>query len=105
MNSQILRNKNAVIYGGGGSLGSPIARAIAKEGANVFVTGRLLSPVQEVADEIVKSGGRAEATLVDAMNESEVNAFVDIVIRKGGTLDLSFCVINYEVRRIFRWCG
>lgn len=40
MNSQILRNRNAVIYGGGGSLGSTIARAIAKEGANVFLAGR-----------------------------------------------------------------
>jgi len=37
MNSQILQNRNAVIYGGGGSLGSTIARAIAKEGAKVFL--------------------------------------------------------------------
>lgn len=49
MNSQILRNKNAVIYGAGGSLGSTIARAIAKEGANVFLAGRHLSSVKEVA--------------------------------------------------------
>ena len=97
MNSQILRNKNAVIYGGGGSLGSAIARAIAKEGANVFLAGRHLSSVKEVADEIVDSGGRAEAALVDAMNESEVNAFVDSMIQKGGTLDLSFCAIDYQV--------
>ena len=60
---------------GGGSLGSTIARAIAKEGANVFLAGKRLSSVKEVADEIVDSGGRAEAALVDAMNESEVNAF------------------------------
>ena len=93
MNSKILRNRNAVIYGGGGSLGSTVARAIAKEGANVFLAGRRLSSVKEVADEIVDSGGRAEAALVDAINESEVNAFVDSVIRKGGTLDLSFCAV------------
>lgn len=97
MNSQILRDRNAVIYGGGGSLGSTIARAIAKEGANVFLAGRRLSSVQAVADEIVGSGGRAEAAVVDAMNEGEVNAFVDSVIGKGGTLDLSFCAIDYQV--------
>ncbi len=97
MNSKILRNRNAVIYGGGGSLGSTVARAIAKEGANVFLAGRRLSSVKEVADEIVDSGGRAEAALVDAINESEVNAFVDSVIRKGGTLDLSFCAVDYQV--------
>lgn len=97
MNSQILRNRNAVIYGGGGSLGSTITRAIAKEGANVFLAGRHLSSVKEVADEIVDSGGRADTSLVDATNESEVNAFVDSMIRKGGTLDLSFCAVDYQV--------
>jgi 3-oxoacyl-[acyl-carrier protein] reductase len=97
MNSQILQNRNAVIYGGGGSLGSTIARAIAKEGANVFLAGRRLFRVKEVADEIVDSGGRAEAAVVDAMNESEVNAFVDSVIQKGGKLDLSLCAIDYQV--------
>jgi NAD(P)-dependent dehydrogenase (short-subunit alcohol dehydrogenase family) len=97
MNSQILRYRNAVIYGGGGSLGSTIAKAIAKEGANVFLAGRRLSSVKKVADEIVDSGGRAEAALVDATNESEVNAFVDSMIRKRGTLDLSFCLVDYQV--------
>jgi NAD(P)-dependent dehydrogenase (short-subunit alcohol dehydrogenase family) len=97
MNSHILRDKNAVIYGGGGSLGSTIAKAFSKEGANVFLAGRRLSSVKRVADEIVDSGGRAEAALVDATNESEVNAFVDSMIRKGGTLDLSFCAVDYQV--------
>jgi NAD(P)-dependent dehydrogenase (short-subunit alcohol dehydrogenase family) len=97
MNSQILQNRNAVIYGGGGSLGSTIARAIAKEGAKVFLAGRHLSSVKEVADEIVDSGGRAEAALVDATNESEVNAFAGSVIHKGETLDLSLCAIDYQV--------
>ena len=81
MNSQILRNRNAIIYGGGGSLGGTVAKAIAKEGAIVFLAGRCLSSVKEVADEIVCSGGRADAAVVDAMNEGEVNAFVDSVIR------------------------
>jgi len=97
MNSQMLKNRNAVIYGGGGSLGSTIARAVAKEGATVFVTGRHLSSVKQVADEIVSSGGRAEAALVDAMKEDEVNAFVDSVVREQGTLDLSFCAIDFQV--------
>jgi len=97
MNSQILHNRNAVIYGGGGSLGSTIAKAIAREGANVFLAGRRLSSVKEVADEIVDSGGRAEAAVVDAMNEGEVNTFVDSVVRKGGTLDLSYCAIDFRV--------
>src|SRR5277367_5038253 len=31
------------------------------------------------------------------MNESEVNAFADSVIAGGGTLDLSFCAIDFQV--------
>ena len=97
MNSQILHNRNAVIYGGGGSLGSTIAKAIAREGANVFLAGRHLSSVKAMADEIVDSGGSAEAAVVDAMNEGEVNTFVDSIVRKGGTLDLSYCAIDFQV--------
>jgi NAD(P)-dependent dehydrogenase (short-subunit alcohol dehydrogenase family) len=97
MKIQILQNKNAVIYGGGGSLGSSVARALAKEGATIFLAGRHLSSQENVANEIVDSGGRAETALVDAINESEVNAFIDSVICKVGTLDLSFCAIDYQV--------
>jgi NAD(P)-dependent dehydrogenase (short-subunit alcohol dehydrogenase family) len=36
-----LENKNAVIYGGGGAIGGAVARAFAREGAKVFLAGRL----------------------------------------------------------------
>lgn len=32
----LLKDKNAVIYGGGGSIGGAVARAFAREGANVL---------------------------------------------------------------------
>ena len=43
----LLNNKNAVIYGAGGSLGSAIARAFAKEGANLFISGHNIAPVKK----------------------------------------------------------
>jgi NADP-dependent 3-hydroxy acid dehydrogenase YdfG len=46
MNSQMLLNRNAVIYEGG-SLGRTIARAVAKEGAYVFLAGRRLPSLKE----------------------------------------------------------
>jgi len=36
----LLEDKNAVIYGGGGKVGGAVARAFAREGAKVFLTGR-----------------------------------------------------------------
>ena len=56
----MLQNKNAVIYGAGGSLGGAVAKALAGAGARVFLTGRNLASVQKVADEILTSGGGAE---------------------------------------------
>lgn len=97
MNSQLLRNKNAIIYGGGGSLGGAIAKAIAREGAAVFLAGRRLDPVKRVADEIIAAGGTAEAAVVDATNPDAVNQFIDGIVQKAGTLDLSYCAIDFQV--------
>src|SRR5262249_4393879 len=44
----MLKNKVAVIYGAGGAIGSAVARAFAREGAKVFLTGRKRAPVEAV---------------------------------------------------------
>ena len=69
----ILQNKNAVIYGAGGSIGSTIAKAFALAGAKVFLIGRNLSSVQTVVNEVIASGGKAEAARVDALDADSVN--------------------------------
>ena len=97
MNTPLLDNKTAVIYGGGGSLGSAFARAFAREGAHVFLAGRNLASVKTVADEILASGGHAEAAHVDAAKEPDVHALVESIAAKTGSLDLSFCAIDYQV--------
>src|SRR5216683_2396925 len=56
----LLTNKNAVIYGAGGAIGGAIARAFAREGAKVFLTGRRLASVDAVASDIFAAGGVAE---------------------------------------------
>jgi len=45
----LLEGKNAVIYGGGGSIGGAVARAFASEGASVFLAGRTIATLDEVA--------------------------------------------------------
>ena len=85
-----LQNKNAVIYGAGGSLGGAMAKAFAASGAKVFLTGIHLDRVQKVADEINASGGYAEAAEVDALDEKAVNGHIASVIQKAGTVDISF---------------
>ncbi|MDB5001510.1 MAG: family oxidoreductase, partial [Mucilaginibacter sp.] len=92
----ILKNKNAIIYGAGGSLGSAVAVALADAGARVFLTGRNLASVQKVADEILAFGGLAEVYQVDALDEKAINNHIDRVVNKAGTVDISFNAIGIE---------
>jgi 3-oxoacyl-[acyl-carrier protein] reductase len=48
----LLESKNAVVYGGGGSIGGAVARAFAREGARVHLAGRTLESLEKVAEEI-----------------------------------------------------
>jgi NAD(P)-dependent dehydrogenase (short-subunit alcohol dehydrogenase family) len=90
----LLKDKNAVIYGAAGAVGDAVARAFAREGARVFLTGRTLAKVEEVAKEIWKEGGRAEAALVDALDEEAVESHATEVVKKAGSIDISFNAIT-----------
>ena len=73
----LLANRTAVVYGATGGTGSVVARAFAREGAKVFVTGRDLKTVDALAKEIVAAGGAAEAAKVDALYERAVEEHRD----------------------------
>jgi 3-oxoacyl-[acyl-carrier protein] reductase len=92
-----LQNKNAVIYGAGGSLGGAIAKALASAGAKVFLTGRTIHSVQKIADDINTSGGNAYVDLVDALDEKAVNNHLDKVVQEAGTVDISFNATGIDV--------
>ncbi|MEO8405663.1 MAG: SDR family oxidoreductase [Chitinophagaceae bacterium] len=97
----LLSNKNAVIYGAGGSLGSTIARAFAKEGATIFLAGRTKSSLEKVAKEIIAAGGKAETAVVDAMNEKAVNDHMNGIIKQVGSIDISFNLVGlYDVHGV-----
>ncbi|WCD94486.1 SDR family oxidoreductase [Streptomyces sp. HUAS 31] len=91
----LLRDKVAVVYGAGGSIGGAAARAFAREGARVFLAGRTAAPLDKVAEEIRAAGGEAETAVVDAGDEAAVDAFVDGVAARAGRIDVSFNAIGY----------
>jgi 3-oxoacyl-[acyl-carrier protein] reductase len=91
----LLENKNAVIYGGAGSVGGAVARAFAREGARVFLAGRTLGTLDEVAEEISAAGGEAETAEVDALDEESVDRHADAVAGKAGGIDVSFNAIGH----------
>jgi NAD(P)-dependent dehydrogenase (short-subunit alcohol dehydrogenase family) len=68
-----LENKTAMIYGAGGAIGGAVARAFARDGATVFLTGRHQAKVELVARDIRAAGGQAEAAQVDALDEPAID--------------------------------
>jgi 3-oxoacyl-[acyl-carrier protein] reductase len=91
----LLENKNAVIYGGGGAVGGAVARAFAREGANVFLAGRTLESLEEVAEQIRSAGGVAQTAQVDALDEQALDRHADGVAASAGGIDVSFNLISY----------
>ncbi len=90
----MLKDKVAVIYGAAGGIGGAVARAFAREGAKVFLTGHQLAPVEDVAKEIVSAGGSAEAAEVDALDEQAVDKHLQLVIYQAGRVDISFNAVG-----------
>jgi NAD(P)-dependent dehydrogenase (short-subunit alcohol dehydrogenase family) len=90
----LLDGKRAVIYGGGGAVGGVVARAFAREGATVYLTGRTLDSLERVAEQIRAAGGLAETALVDALDEAAVDEHADAMAASSGGIDISFNVIS-----------
>jgi NAD(P)-dependent dehydrogenase (short-subunit alcohol dehydrogenase family) len=87
----LLKDKVAVVYGAGGAIGGAVARAFAREGATVFLTGRDLARVAKVAEDI---GGTAQAAAVDALDERAVDAHLRAVVDAAGRLDVAFNAVG-----------
>ncbi len=91
----LLEGKNAIIYGGGGSIGGAVARAFAREGAKVHLTGRTLASLEAVAKEIRSAAGVAEIAQVDALDATAVDEHADAVAASAGSIDVSFNLISH----------
>ena len=96
----MLENKVAVIYGAGGAIGSAVARAFASDGANLFLTGRHLAPVELVAKDVASAGGSAEAAEVDALDEQAMDNHLQSVVEKAGRVDISLNAIGIPNTKI-----
>lgn len=90
----LLQGKIAVIYGGAGAIGGAVARAIAAEGASVFLAGRTRPPLDAVVKEISAAGGRCEAAQVDALDGEMVERHAADVVRRAGRIDISLNAVG-----------
>ena len=84
-----MSKKVAIITGAGQGIGKAIARRLAKDGMNIAIADINLETAQAAADEIAKEfGGEAMAIKCNVSQEEEVNAAVQAVLYRFGTIDV-----------------
>jgi len=83
-----LKDKIALITGGGTGIGRAIALRFAAEGASVVVAGRRSEPLQEVVREIRRLGGVATFCRGDVSKSDRVELMVQGAIFNFGGLDI-----------------
>ena len=83
-----LENKVAIVTGGGTGIGEAIARAFAREGATVAITGRRKEELERVVKDIEQHGGHALALQGSVTNEPDVREAVEATVRTFGRLDI-----------------
>jgi NAD(P)-dependent dehydrogenase (short-subunit alcohol dehydrogenase family) len=93
-----LKDKVAIITGGGTGIGKAISFAFANEGATVVVAARILPRLEEVAKEIKSRGGKAKAIQTDISDHEQVKRMVAQTIDEFGQIDI---LVNNAARGTF----
>ena len=83
-----LKDRVAIVTGGGTGIGKAISLALADEGAAVVVAARTLAPLEEVANQIRAQGGKARAIQTDIANQAQVKRMVADTVEEFGKLDI-----------------
>jgi NAD(P)-dependent dehydrogenase (short-subunit alcohol dehydrogenase family) len=83
-----LKSKVAIVTGGTGVLGSAMCKSMAKAGAAVVILGRRKEAADNLAKEIIRSGGNAIGVSADVLNKQQLEAAKKLVLDKFGTIDI-----------------
>lgn len=86
--SDLLRNRVALITGGGTGICRGIALAFAAHGCDVAITSRKLEHLEPTAAELRALGVRAVATAADVRDPAAVSGAVAAVVSELGRLDI-----------------
>ncbi len=83
-----LRDRVGIVTGGGRGIGKEIALALAREGADVLISGRTRDVLDETAAEIEALGRRVVVSVTDVSNEAQVNEMGQAAISTFGQIDI-----------------
>ena len=83
-----LEGRVALIPGGGGGIGAPIAEAFAAAGANVAVAGRTRETCEAAVARIEAAGSNGLAVVGDATDDADAERMVAETVARFGRIDI-----------------
>ncbi len=86
-----LKDKVAVVTGGGGGLGEGISLCFAREGAHVVVSDVSMESAERVAARVREAGRKSAAIVTDVRKVADVEKLVERTIAEMGTVDILVC--------------
>ena len=86
-----LKDKVAIVTGGGGGLGEGISLCFAREGADVVVSDVKMELAEKVAAEVKEKGRKSLAMQIDVRSETQVEKLVSQTIADFGGVDILVC--------------
>jgi NAD(P)-dependent dehydrogenase (short-subunit alcohol dehydrogenase family) len=87
----LLEDRIVLVNGGSQGVGAAVARAAAREGAVVAVTGRRPGPGEALVAELVAAGGKALYVQADLADAAQAKAAVEQTVAAYGRID---CLVN-----------
>ena len=83
-----LKDKVAIVTGGGVGIGKAYAHGLAQEGAKVIVADIQEAEAKKVADDIKAAGGEAIAVAVDVTSPEKTQAMAAAALKAYGRIDI-----------------
>lgn len=83
-----LKNKVAIVTGGGTGIGHAIAILFGKEGAYVVICGRRKEPLEVTVRQIEDAGGEAIYCIADVSSAEQIKDVVETTLMKWGQIDI-----------------
>ena len=93
-----LKDKVAIVTGGGTGIGKAISLALTDEGATVVLVARNLSRLEEAAKEIKSKGGKPKEIKADISDHEQVKRIIAQTVKDLGRIDI---LVNNAARGTF----
>jgi len=98
-----LKNRVAVVTGGGRGIGKAICLAFAGQGASVIVAADVRAQVNDVSDLLIKKGSESHPYVCDITDIEQVKGLASEVKKRFGRLDILVNNAGVVGKRAFTW--